>query len=94
MNTAQASAWGQEGTTGNRQKLWRAEQKDGRNFDVKDKARWGDGPVFAAALLTVAKTWKQPQCPLTGMEKEDVVQRYNATVLSRTKNKIMPFAAT
>ena len=56
MNTAQASAWGQEGTTGNRQKLWRAEQKDGRNFDVKDKARWGDGPVFTAALLTVAGT--------------------------------------
>ena len=22
-------------------------------------------PVFIAALLTIAKTWKQPKCPLT-----------------------------
>ena len=22
-------------------------------------------PVFTAALFTVAKTWKQPKCPLT-----------------------------
>ena len=85
MNTAQASAWGQEGTTGNRQKLWRAEQKDGRNFDVKDKSRWGDGPVFTAALLTIAKTWKQPKCPLTEewIKKIWYIYIHNRTLLSR-----------
>ena len=30
--------------------------------------------MFVAVLLTVAKTWKQPRCPLTRqMNKEDVV---------------------
>ena len=29
--------------------------------------------VFIAALFTTAKTWKQPKCPLTWMDKEDVV---------------------
>ena len=23
-------------------------------------------PMFTAALFTIAKTWKQPKCPLTG----------------------------
>ena len=35
--------------------------------------------MFTAVLFTVAKTWKQPKCPLTG---------------DWIKNKIMPFAAT
>ena len=30
-------------------------------------------PVFTAALFTIAGTWKQAKCPLTGMDKEDVV---------------------
>ena len=88
MNTAQASAWGQEGTTGNRQKLWRAEQKDGRNFDVKDKSRWGDGPVFTAALLTIAKTWKQPQFPLTEAWKKKMLYidtTEQSSAIERTK---------
>ena len=34
-------------------------------------------PEFTAALSTIAKTWKQPKCPLTeGMDKEDVVHIY------------------
>ena len=34
-------------------------------------------PKFTAALSTIAKTWKQPKCPLTeGMDKEDVVHIY------------------
>ena len=36
-------------------------------------------PMFTAALCTIAKTWKQPECQLT--EKW-------------IKNKIMPFAST
>ena len=46
--------------------------------------------MFIAALFTIAKTWKQPKCPSTGMEKEDVVHIYNGI----KKNEIMPFAAT
>ena len=39
-------------------------------------------PVFIAALFTLAKTWKQPKCPLTGMDKEDVAHIYNGILLS------------
>ena len=28
--------------------------------------------VFIAALFTIAKIWKQPKCPLTWMDKEDI----------------------
>ena len=30
-------------------------------------------PMFTAALFTIVKTWKQPQCPTDAMDKEDVV---------------------
>ena len=31
-------------------------------------------PMFIAALYTIAKTWKQPKCPINkGVDKEDVV---------------------
>ena len=42
-------------------------------------------PVFIAALFTIAKTWKQPKCPSTGMDKEDVVHIYNGILLSHKK---------
>ena len=32
-----------------------------------------DACILIAALFTIAKTWKQPKCPLTGMDKEHVV---------------------
>ena len=35
--------------------------------------------IFIAALFTVAKTWKQPKCPLTN---KDVVHIYNRMLLS------------
>ena len=44
--------------------------------------------MFLAALFTVAKTWKQPKCPLIGMDKEDVVCIYNGILLSHKKNEI------
>ena len=52
--------------------------------------------MFTATLFTIAKTWKQPKCPLTrGLDKEDVVHRHNGTLLSyKKKNEILPFAAT
>ena len=36
-------------------------------------------PMFIAALFTIAKTWKQPKCPLTN---KDVVHIYNRMLLS------------
>ena len=39
--------------------------------------------MFIAALFTIAKTWKQPKCPLTdGWIKEDVVHIYSGILLS------------
>ena len=33
-------------------------------------------PSFIAALFTTAKTWEELKCPLTLLDKEDVVYRY------------------
>ena len=51
--------------------------------------------MFIAELFRVAKTWKQPKCPLTDewikkMWYLHTMEYYSAI----TKNKIMPFAAT
>ena len=50
--------------------------------------------MFIAALLTIAKTWKQPKCPST----EEWIKMwyiYRIECYSAQKwNEIMPFAAT
>jgi len=51
--------------------------------------------MFIAALFTIAKTWKQPECPLP----DDWIRRiwfiYTMEHYSAIKkNDIMPFAAT
>ena len=51
--------------------------------------------MFIEALFTIAKTWKQPNCPLT----EDWIRKmwYIFTIeyySAIKKSKIMPFAAT
>ena len=39
-------------------------------------------PYVHVALFTKDKTWKQAKCPVTGMNKEDLVYIYNRILLS------------
>ena len=43
--------------------------------------------MFIAALLTIAKIWKQPKCPSTGMDKEDMVYTYSGILLSHKREQ-------
>ena len=51
-------------------------------------------PLVIAALVTVAKTWKQLKMSIDRRDKEDVVHIHNGMLLSPKKNEIMAFAAT
>ena len=51
--------------------------------------------MFIAPLFTIAKTWKQPKCPLTDEWIKKMSYIYTMEYFSATKeNEIMPFAAT
>ena len=50
--------------------------------------------MFIVALFTIAKTWKQPKCPLTDIGLGRCVYIHNGILLSHKKDKLMPFAAT
>ena len=50
--------------------------------------------MFIAALFTIAKTWKQPKCPLTDALIRKMWYIYTVEYSSAIKkNKIMPFTA-
>ena len=49
-------------------------------------------PMFIAALLTIAKTWKQPKCPLTDDWIKKMWYIYTLEYYSAIeKNERMPF---
>ena len=51
--------------------------------------------MFTAALFTIAKTWKQPKCPITEEWVKKMWYIYTRKYYSAIrKNKIMPFAVT
>ena len=51
--------------------------------------------MFTAALFTIAKTWKQPECPSIDEWIKKMWYMYTMEYYSAIKkNEIMPFAAT
>jgi len=64
-----------------------------KTFIHKDTWTWT--PMFIEALFTIAKTWKQPKCPLTGEWIKKMWYIYTMEYYSAIKrDKIMPLAAT
>ena len=50
--------------------------------------------MFITALFTIAKTWKQPKCPLMDEWIKKIWYIYTMELLTHNNEKLMPFAAT
>ena len=49
--------------------------------------------MFRAALFTIGKTWRQPECPLI-MDKGDTHTHTHSNITRHKKHEITPFIAT
>ena len=49
--------------------------------------------MFSAELFTIAKTWKQPKCPLIDKWTKRI-RSVNVNKLSHKKNEILPLVTT
>ena len=50
--------------------------------------------MFIATLCTIARTRKQPTCPLTDEQIKKLWYIYNGILCNHKKNEIVPFPAT
>ena len=50
--------------------------------------------MFIAALFKIAKTWKQPKCPLTHEWIKKMSHTHTREYYLAIKKEILPFAAT
>ncbi|EGW04078.1 Glycoprotein-N-acetylgalactosamine 3-beta-galactosyltransferase 1 [Cricetulus griseus] len=48
--------------------------------------------LLIEALFIIARNWKQPRCPSTEVDKENVINLHNGVLLSCYKSDIMTFA--
>ena len=68
---------------------------DSVHLEILRKQGLRGHPVFTAALLTVAGTWKPPKRPPTGEWRKKMWDIYTGQYYSAIrKNEIMPYAAT
>ena len=75
----------------NRITIWSSNPTFGRKTVIQKDTRTS---VFTAALLTIAKTWKQPKCPSTDERIKKLEPIYTTQHSSAIrKNKRMPFTA-
>ena len=51
-------------------------------------------PMSAVTVFTIAKIWKQSECPSIGEWIKKMWQIYNGILLSLKKNEMLPFVTT
>ena len=67
---------------------------DSVHLEILRKQGLRGHPVFTAALLTLAGTWKPPKRPPTGEWTKQMWDIYTGQYYSAVKNEVMPFTAT